>query len=77
MSIFLYGIAVLMVPLSAIQPSALLLYWATSGAIGIVHNLIVISPKFKKIVKIPQLPVDSITPYQDIRRKISILLDRK
>jgi len=77
MSIFLYGIAVLMVPLSAIQPSALPLYWATSGAIGIVHNLIVISPKFKKIVKIPQLPVDSITPYQDIRRKISILLDRK
>jgi len=31
-TIFMYSIAFMMVPISAIQPSALSLYWATSGA---------------------------------------------
>merc|ERR1719233_1433943 len=48
-----------MIPLASYQPTALIVYWATSGVIAIVMNLIMFSPKFRSIVRIPTLPTDS------------------
>jgi inner membrane protein COX18 len=76
-TIFLYSIAGLMVPITAFQPSAVAVYWATSGAVGIITNLIVISPKFRRVVRIPHIPAESSTPYLDIKQKIIKFLHRK
>ena len=70
-NIFLYTISGLMVPLAAVQPSALALYWVTSGMAGIVINLVLLSPTFRAFVKIPKTPKDSEHPYLDIRKSFS------
>jgi len=51
-SIFLYSISMLMVPLASFQPSALALYWAVSGAMGVSINLLLMSPSFRRAVRI-------------------------
>lgn len=76
LTIFMYSLAGLLVPLSAIQPSGLSLYWATSGAVGILFNLIVVSPKFRRFVRIPHVPTESATPYLDIKHAMLKLYNR-
>lgn len=73
---FLYSLAVLMVPLAAIQPSALALYWATSGAVGVAINLILLSPRYRDLVRIPRTPKDSDTPYTDVKNKFLSMFSR-
>eukprot|EP00088_Acartia_fossae_P068526 TRINITY_DN8706_c0_g1_i4.p1 TRINITY_DN8706_c0_g1~~TRINITY_DN8706_c0_g1_i4.p1 ORF type:complete len:182 (+),score=25.58 TRINITY_DN8706_c0_g1_i4:178-723(+) len=71
---FLYCIAFIMIPLSSMQPSALTLYWATSSFMGVIINLILMSPKFRSLVRIPKTPNLSSTPYSDLRNRIAALL---
>jgi len=67
---FLYAISALMVPLAAVQPSALALYWATSGVVGVGMNLLLLSPTYRKLVNIPKISKDSETPYVDLKENM-------
>ena len=55
-----------MIPLASLAPSAVALYWASSGVTAIALNLTLLSPKVRNLVRIPQVEKDSSTPYVDI-----------
>ena len=58
--------SILMIPISALSPSAVSCYWATSGLTAVAVNLTLLSPKVQNLVRIPRLPEDSDTPYKDV-----------
>lgn len=58
--------SILMIPISALSPSAVSCYWATSGMTAIAVNLTLLSPKVQNLVRIPRLPQESDTPYKDV-----------
>ena len=63
---FFRAFSILMIPISALSPSAVSCYWATSGLTAIAVNLTLLSPKVQNLVRIPRLPEDSDTPYKDV-----------
>ncbi|XP_054847577.1 cytochrome c oxidase assembly protein COX18, mitochondrial [Eublepharis macularius] len=63
---FFRGMAILMVPIAATVPSAMALYWVSSSFVGLSHNLLLRSPAFRRICRIPRTKSDSDTPYKDI-----------
>ena len=71
-SIFLYSISMLMVPLASFQPSALALYWAVSGAMGVSINLLLMSPSFRRAVRIPRTPFETEKPYSLLKDNVLI-----
>ncbi|KAJ8015559.1 hypothetical protein DPEC_G00027380 [Dallia pectoralis] len=60
------GISVVMVPLAASVPSSMALYWLSSSCVGLGHNLLLRSPRLRKLFRIPTMRSDSDTPYRDI-----------
>ena len=58
--------SLMMIPLASLAPSAVALYWASSGVTAIAVNLTLLSPKVKNLVRIPQFEKDSKTPYVDV-----------
>ena len=58
--------SLIMIPLASLAPSAVALYWASSGVTAIAVNLTLLSPKVRNLVRIPQVEKDSSTPYVDI-----------
>lgn len=66
MSNFFRVFSILMIPISALSPSAVSCYWATSGMTAIAVNLTLLSPKVQNLVRIPRLSEDSDTPYNDV-----------
>lgn len=50
---FFRGFAVLMIPIAATVPSCLAIYWVTSSAVALAQNLLLLSPKFKRLTGIP------------------------
>ena len=69
-TITLYSFAFLMVPLASFQPAALALYWASSGAMGALINLALMSPSFRRKVRIPKIPAELDKPYTALRDKL-------
>ncbi|XP_036407662.1 cytochrome c oxidase assembly protein COX18, mitochondrial, partial [Megalops cyprinoides] len=63
---FIRGISLLMIPLAATVPSSMALYWLSSSCVGLGHNLLLRSPRFRRICRIPPTHSDSDTPYRDI-----------
>ncbi|XP_077158646.1 cytochrome c oxidase assembly protein COX18, mitochondrial isoform X2 [Paroedura picta] len=63
---FFRGMSVLMVPMAATVPSAMALYWVSSSFMGLLHNLLLRSPAFRRLCRIPLTKSDSDTPYRDI-----------
>ena len=61
---FLRGIAIIIVPISANVPAALALYWSVSAYAGLAVNLVMMSPKVRKAVRIPATALDSQNPYK-------------
>ncbi|XP_055620006.1 cytochrome c oxidase assembly protein COX18, mitochondrial [Toxorhynchites rutilus septentrionalis] len=61
------GLSVLMVPVAATVPSCLCLYWVTSSACGFSQNLLLMSPRFKRLVGIPKVPSEIARPYEHIK----------
>lgn len=66
----LYGLSVAMVPITAYQPAAVGLYWATSGCLGTLFNLLLLSPRFKRLVRIPKTHMEPERPYHLLKTKI-------
>jgi len=63
---FLRCLALAMVPISAQVPTAVALYWTSSVTAGIVVNLVLLSPKFRRAVKIPVTREESSNPYRNV-----------
>uniref|UniRef100_A0A3P9I9Q6 Cytochrome c oxidase assembly factor COX18 n=1 Tax=Oryzias latipes TaxID=8090 RepID=A0A3P9I9Q6_ORYLA len=58
------GFCVLMIPIAAVVPSSMALYWFTSSLVGFSHNLILRSPAVHKFLRLPTRR--SETPYRDL-----------
>ncbi|XP_067313236.1 cytochrome c oxidase assembly protein COX18, mitochondrial isoform X2 [Pseudorasbora parva] len=63
---FIRGISLVMIPIAATVPSSMSLYWLSSSCVGLAHNLLLRSPRFRGICRIPPTRSDSDTPYKDI-----------
>lgn len=59
-------LSVCMVPIAATVPSGLALYWTTSSAFGLAQNLLLMSPKVKKITGVPVTPSQLDDPYRHL-----------
>jgi len=75
--ILLYSVSVLMIPLASIQPAAVAIYWVTSGAMGAFINLLLMSPKFRRTVRIPKIPVELDKPYTSLRDNLTISINKR
>ncbi|GLG96518.1 Uncharacterized protein GBIM_03473 [Gryllus bimaculatus] len=60
------GVSIAMIPLAASVPSCLSLYWVTSSTVGLLHNLLLLSPRVRSFVGIPQTNLVSKQPYRHI-----------
>lgn len=67
---FFRCITILMIPLAAVVPSCLSLYWTTSSVYGLAQNLILMSPRLKQLLGIPKLPNAVNNPYEHLVKKI-------
>ncbi|XP_007495722.2 cytochrome c oxidase assembly protein COX18, mitochondrial [Monodelphis domestica] len=63
---FTRGISVLMIPIAATVPSAIALYWFSSSLLGLSQNLLLRSPGFRQLCRIPMTRSYSDTPYKDL-----------
>ncbi|ROL50248.1 Mitochondrial inner membrane protein COX18 [Anabarilius grahami] len=63
---FIRGISLVMIPIAATVPSSMSLYWLSSSCVGLAHNLLLRSPRFRGVCRIPPTRSDSETPYKDI-----------
>jgi membrane protein insertase Oxa1/YidC/SpoIIIJ len=75
-TITLYSISFLMIPLASYQPAALALYWATSGCMGIIINLAILSPDLRRMVRIPKIPAEMDKPYTTLGNKLKDIRDK-
>ena len=62
----LRGLSVAMIPIASVVPSAIALYWASSGLCGAAVNLALKSPGVRRAVRIPLSLGESETPYSNI-----------
>ncbi|KAI7801655.1 cytochrome c oxidase assembly protein COX18, mitochondrial [Triplophysa rosa] len=63
---FIRGISLVMIPVAATVPSSMSLYWLISSCVGLAHNLLLRSPRFRSVCRIPPTRSDSESPYKDI-----------
>nr|XP_048281062.1 cytochrome c oxidase assembly protein COX18, mitochondrial isoform X2 [Myodes glareolus] len=63
---FVRAVSVLMIPIAATVPSSLVLYWLCSSLLGLSQNLLLRSPGFRHLCRIPTTKSDSETPYKDL-----------
>jgi len=69
-TVFLYGLSALMIPIAYFQPAAVSLYWATSGTMGVIINLMLLHPPVRRLVRIPKIPAEHENPYNNLKEKI-------
>ena len=70
MTVFLYSLSFMMVPIAYLQPAAVSLYWATSGLMGVLINLALLHPPARRILRIPHIPAEHNRPYNTLYQKI-------
>ncbi|XP_041845526.1 cytochrome c oxidase assembly protein COX18, mitochondrial [Melanotaenia boesemani] len=58
------GFSLLMIPIAAMVPSSVALYWFASSLVGFSHNLLLRSPRIHKILQLRTQR--SQTPYRDL-----------
>ncbi|XP_055687474.1 cytochrome c oxidase assembly protein COX18, mitochondrial [Lutzomyia longipalpis] len=58
--------SIIMIPIASVVPSCLSLYWVSSSAFGLIQNLTMMSPKFRRIVGIPNTPSQLEHPYKHL-----------
>jgi inner membrane protein COX18 len=67
---FFRTLSLLMVPLAAVVPSGLSLYWVSSSVFGLFQNLLILSPKVRRLVGIPKVNSELEKPYAHLLDKI-------
>ncbi|KFR00915.1 Mitochondrial inner membrane protein COX18, partial [Nipponia nippon] len=60
---FFRVVSVVMIPVAATVPSSMALYWLSSSFVGLVHNLLLRSPTFRRLCCVPRTKSESATPY--------------
>ena len=73
----LRGLAITMIPIASVVPSAVALYWAISGFCGIAVNLALKSPKVRRAVRIPEALGHPATPYTNIATNLKNIILRR
>ncbi|KAM4854795.1 cytochrome c oxidase assembly protein COX18, mitochondrial [Thomomys bottae] len=63
---FVRAVSLLMIPIAATVPSSIALYWFCSSFMGLSQNLLLRSPGFRQLCRIPPTKLDSDTPYKDL-----------
>ena len=58
------GLILLMVYFSTKVESSIVLYWTGSAAVGLISNLVIMSPKLRRAVGIRKTPADEEHPYK-------------
>lgn len=59
-----------MIPVAASMPTCLVLYWTSSSAFSLMQNVILVSPRIKRLFKVPtNTPSHSDNPYQGIKER--------
>lgn len=67
---FFRTISIIMVPIAAFVPAGLSLYWVSSSTFGLVQNLLILSPKVRRIARIPKVNSEHERPYKHLFEKI-------
>lgn len=67
---FFRTISIIMVPIAAFVPSGLSLYWVSSSAFGLAQNLLILSPKVRRLARIPLVNSEHEHPYRHLYEKI-------
>lgn len=62
--------SICMVPIAAFVPSGLCLYWVASSSFGLFQNLVLLSPKLKRLTNIPKVDSELEKPYTFLLDKI-------
>nr|XP_050866850.1 cytochrome c oxidase assembly protein COX18, mitochondrial isoform X1 [Vespula vulgaris] len=68
--IFFRLVALAIIPLAPYIPSSLSLYWMTSSAFSLCQKLLLISPKFRRLTRIPETESELSHPYSYLYEKI-------
>ncbi|XP_007523608.1 cytochrome c oxidase assembly protein COX18, mitochondrial isoform X2 [Erinaceus europaeus] len=63
---FIRAMSLLMIPIAATVPSSIVLYWLCSSVMGLSQNLLLRSPRFRRLCRIPLTKSHSDTPYTDL-----------
>lgn len=67
---FFRAFSIAMIPIAAYVPSGLCLYWVASSAFGFTQNLLLLSPKLKRMTNIPKVNSEIDKPYTFIINRI-------
>jgi len=70
-TLLLYGVSGLMVPLAAYQPAAVALYWCCSGVMGVLINLLLLHPPARRLVRIPWIAGERPRPFSHLRQRLA------
>lgn len=62
--------SIVMIPIAASVPSGLCLYWVSSSVFGMTQNLLLLSPRLKRMANIPKVNSELEKPYSFILDKI-------
>ncbi|CAK9830503.1 Cytochrome c oxidase assembly protein COX18, mitochondrial [Anthophora retusa] len=57
-------------PIMACIPSSLTLYWVTNNFCSVLQSLLLMSPKFRRIVRIPKTDVELQHPYAELYKRL-------
>ncbi|GFG37145.1 hypothetical protein Cfor_00395 [Coptotermes formosanus] len=76
MTHFFRLLSLAMIPVAASVPSCLSLYWVTSSVYGLVQNLVLLSPRVKRLANIPETPNQLNNPYRHIASEIRLRVNR-
>lgn len=61
---------------ACINPSAVTFYWLCSSTFGLGQNVLLLMPRVRRALRIPQTSGESASPFQDIYRNIKTVLSK-
>lgn len=67
---------IVMIPVAASVPSCMCLYWMTSSGLGLMQNLVLLSPSLRRKLKIPLAPSELEEPYKHIKEELKLSLKK-
>ncbi len=63
---FFRAFSVALVPIAAFTPSGLTLYWVSSSLFGLFQNFMIMSPKVRRLARIPKVASEHEKPYLNL-----------
>ncbi|CAK9796352.1 Cytochrome c oxidase assembly protein COX18, mitochondrial [Anthophora quadrimaculata] len=63
-------VVICFLPLTACIPSSLTLYWVTNNCCSLLQSMLLLSPKFRRIVRIPKTDSELQHPYAELYKRL-------